>query len=240
MENKDMIHIKGFLPKELADKAFTDLLNEVQWHNELFKENGTQWLINRKMAYMFETPVDYKYANLILPGTTWHPTALEVKEVLERKLVDVMIKESYTDEELQEIKAYWNRVKEKNPKLYQALAESPSEKIFTFNSVLLNLYADGKEEIRWHSDKEDQLGERPVIACINLGAGRKFSFLRKGLAGESDLEDEGQKGERIDFFVEHGDLLLMTEECQERWLHAILKDKSVKEPRISLTFRKVK
>src|SRR5581483_6058827 len=39
-----------------------------------------------------------------------------------------------------------------------------------FNSVLLNLYEDGKDEIRWHSDKEKQLGNDPVIACLNLGA----------------------------------------------------------------------
>lgn len=96
-----------------------------------------------------------------------------------------------------------------------------------FNSVLLNMYEDGKDEIRWHSDKEDQLGENPVIACINLGATRKFWFLNK------------ETGEKTPYSVSNGDLLVMGENCQTNYLHAILKEKEVKEPRISLTYRVV-
>lgn len=96
-----------------------------------------------------------------------------------------------------------------------------------FNSVLLNKYRDGKDEIRWHSDKEEQLGDKPVIACINLGATRKFWFLEKAT------------GNKFFHLVEHGDLLVMGENCQKKYLHAILQEKGVTEPRISLTFRKV-
>lgn len=97
-----------------------------------------------------------------------------------------------------------------------------------FNSVLLNLYENGKDEIRWHSDKEEQLGDNPVIACVNLGATRNFWFRSK------------ETGEKTAYAVEHGDLLVMWEHCQERYLHAILKETAVKEPRISLTYRWVK
>jgi len=94
-----------------------------------------------------------------------------------------------------------------------------------FNSVLLNLYEDGRDEIKWHSDKEDTLGDNPVIACVNLGATRKFWFLNKDTGEKSFVE------------VADGDLLVMTEDCQENYLHAILKEKEVTTPRISLTFR---
>lgn len=98
---------------------------------------------------------------------------------------------------------------------------------YGFNSVLLNLYKDGKDEIKWHSDKEECLGENPVIACINLGATRKFWFRKKE-----------PMSEKFFYEVEDGDLLIMGENCQKNYLHAILKEKEVTEPRISLTFRK--
>lgn len=94
------------------------------------------------------------------------------------------------------------------------------------NSVLLNLYENGKNEIRWHADKEPQLGSNPVIPTLNLGASRVFSF--RNLAGE-----------RHDVTLNNGDLLIMEENCQKNWQHAVLKDKTVTEPRMSLTFRKI-
>lgn len=97
----------------------------------------------------------------------------------------------------------------------------------TFNSALLNLYKDGRDKINWHSDKEDQLGPRPIIGSLNLGATRKFHFLRK-----SD-------GEKMFVELSHGDFFVMEENCQVNFLHAILPEKEVKDPRLSLTFRKV-
>ena len=86
---------------------------------------------------------------------------------------------------------------------------------------------DGKDEIKWHSDSEPQLGENPIIATVNLGATRTFRFVNK------------ETGEKIAIPLDHGDLLMMHENCQKNYKHAILPEKSVKEPRISLTFRKV-
>src|SRR5690606_4503130 len=44
----------------------------------------------------------------------------------------------------------------------------------TFNSVLLNLYRNGKDSMGWHADNEPELGRNPVIASVNLGAARRF------------------------------------------------------------------
>lgn len=112
-----------------------------------------------------------------------------------------------------------------NPVLVEIRSRLENDIDFPFNSVLLNLYRDGKDEIRWHSDKEDQLGEEPVIACVNFGATRSFRFKKK------------ETGEDKVFPVANGDLLLMGPQCQKKWLHAILKEKEVTSPRISLTFR---
>jgi alkylated DNA repair dioxygenase AlkB len=98
-----------------------------------------------------------------------------------------------------------------------------------FNSVLLNWYKDGKDMIGWHSDKEEVLGDinTSVIACINLGATRNFWF--------RNIET----GDKFSYPVSNGDLLMMKSGCQSKYLHAILKEKDITEPRISLTFREV-
>ncbi len=44
----------------------------------------------------------------------------------------------------------------------------------TFNSVLLNLYRDGRDSIAWHSDDEPELGENPIIGSVSFGEARRF------------------------------------------------------------------
>jgi alkylated DNA repair dioxygenase AlkB len=39
----------------------------------------------------------------------------------------------------------------------------------SFNSVLLNLYRNGRDSVGWHSDYEAGLGERRTIASLSLG-----------------------------------------------------------------------
>ncbi len=56
--------------------------------------------------------------------------------------------------------------------------------------------------------------------------------------GIVELRDSLQDAGEI-ILMENGDLLIMLDNCQENWLHAILKEKEIKDPRISLTFRNV-
>ncbi|MDD1464603.1 alpha-ketoglutarate-dependent dioxygenase AlkB, partial [Dolichospermum sp. ST_sed5] len=49
------------------------------------------------------------------------------------------------------------------------------EKI-SFNSVLINLYRDGKDSVAWHSDDEPELGKDPIIASVSFGGVRKFQL----------------------------------------------------------------
>jgi len=44
-----------------------------------------------------------------------------------------------------------------------------------FNSVLCNLYRDGRDSMGWHSDDEPELGSEPHIASLSFGAPRRFS-----------------------------------------------------------------
>ncbi|MBF2066061.1 MAG: alpha-ketoglutarate-dependent dioxygenase AlkB [Calothrix sp. C42_A2020_038] len=97
-----------------------------------------------------------------------------------------------------------------------------------FNSVLLNLYRDGKDSVAWHSDDELELGNNPAIASISFGATRRFMFRHK-------------YQEKLKFEIEltHGSFLLMKGVTQHFWQHQIPKTNKLVEPRINLTFRKV-
>ena len=50
-----------------------------------------------------------------------------------------------------------------------------------FNSVLLNLYRDGRDSVSWHADNEPGLGQNPVIASLSLGAMRRFQLKHRRL-----------------------------------------------------------
>jgi alkylated DNA repair dioxygenase AlkB len=96
-----------------------------------------------------------------------------------------------------------------------------------FNSVLLNLYRDGKDGMGWHSDNEKELGKQPIIASVSFGGERRF------LLKPRDKKD----ATREEIILTHGSLLIMAGETQEYWLHQIPKTSKSVAPRINLTFR---
>jgi alkylated DNA repair dioxygenase AlkB len=98
-----------------------------------------------------------------------------------------------------------------------------------FNSVLLNLYRDGNDKVSWHADDEKELGLNPTIASVSFGATRHFDLKHK-----SDPELKT----RIE--LTPGSLVVMTGALQHNWQHQIPVQKTVKEPRINLTFRTIK
>lgn len=99
----------------------------------------------------------------------------------------------------------------------------------SFNSVLLNYYRDGNDSVAWHSDKENVLGKRPVIASVTFGQVRSFDIRRK--------TDHKQI---YSVRLEHGSFLLMKAGLQEAFEHRIAKSTHPMKPRINLTFRVVK
>jgi alkylated DNA repair dioxygenase AlkB len=96
---------------------------------------------------------------------------------------------------------------------------------YRFNLVICNRYRTGQDSIGWHADNEPSMGVSPAIASISLGATRKFQLRPK----------DGSKP--IDFWLEHGSLLLMQPGCQEGWVHQVPKTSKPVGERINLTFR---
>jgi alkylated DNA repair dioxygenase AlkB len=100
-----------------------------------------------------------------------------------------------------------------------------------FVTAGLCYYRDGRDSVAWHGDRIGRgRSENTMVAIVSLGAERKLS-LRPRQRGR------GPGGERIDFPVGHGDLLVMGGSCQRTWDHAVLKTAKPVGPRISVQFR---
>jgi alkylated DNA repair dioxygenase AlkB len=78
----------------------------------------------------------------------------------------------------------------------------------------------------WHSDDERELGPRPVIASLSLGATRRFALKHRRRA---ELKGALELG--------HGSLLVMSGPTQANFRHALPRTVRAVGERINLTFR---
>jgi alkylated DNA repair dioxygenase AlkB len=92
-----------------------------------------------------------------------------------------------------------------------------------FNSVLANLYRDGRDSVGWHRDSDYAHGGQPDIASVSLGATRRFEVRDETARAAVDLEA--------------GSLLLITGDAVARWWHRVPKTRQPVGPRVNLTFR---
>lgn len=99
-----------------------------------------------------------------------------------------------------------------------------------FNSVLLNLYRDGKDGVSWHTDNEISMGVKPTIASISLGDTRKFELRKKENV-------DGPAEWRV--YLTSGSLIVMDKNVQDDWQHRVPREYHERKPRINLTFRVV-
>lgn len=94
-----------------------------------------------------------------------------------------------------------------------------------FNSVLLNRYRNGRDSMGMHSDDEAELGKDPVIASLSYGATRTFILRHK------------RDKRTVRLPLDDGNLLVMSGQFQQNWLHGINKSTRPLGERINLTFR---
>lgn len=115
------------------------------------------------------------------------------------------------------------------PPVLRALAEKTSAAVgVELNSVLCNLYRDGRDCVSWHADDEEGMGA--TIASLSYGATRTFK-LRPAGAGRSPRHTS--------YDLEHGSLLVMWPGVQRDWQHCIPRTARPVGERINLTFRRV-
>lgn len=109
--------------------------------------------------------------------------------------------------------------------LRERVVEAAGER---FNSVLANLYRDGADSMGWHSDDEPELGPRPIIASVSLGAPRRFL-----------LQHRHDKTRRLALDLPHGSLLVMRGQTQRWYRHALPRTARPVGERVNLTFRRI-
>ncbi|QBB72744.1 alpha-ketoglutarate-dependent dioxygenase AlkB [Pseudolysobacter antarcticus] len=97
-----------------------------------------------------------------------------------------------------------------------------------FNSVLCNLYRNGRDSMGLHSDDEPELGPAPVIASLSLGGVRRFRLRHK---------HDKSLGLTLDLPL--GSLLLMRGATQKNYRHDLPKTAREVAARINLTFRRI-
>jgi len=129
-----------------------------------------------------------------------------------------------------------------------------------FNVALLNCYLDGKQNVNWHQDAEEDLVPGAAIVSLSLGCSRLFQFkhisevemtnkqhevFRKRKEGIVLTEEEqqliswvcGRPETNFSLMLGDGDLLVMSGSLQKFWKHRIPIDNNCNQTRISITFR---
>jgi alkylated DNA repair dioxygenase AlkB len=102
------------------------------------------------------------------------------------------------------------------------MLEDATGRVFT--QCACNLYPDGETGIGLHHDKRHPL----LVASISFGAVRTMGFAPKGGKLDKSLPMVP---------LASGSLLLFADVINENFKHSIVEDKSVRGPRISVTFR---
>jgi alkylated DNA repair dioxygenase AlkB len=81
-----------------------------------------------------------------------------------------------------------------------------------FDSVLVNLYRDGRDGVAWHGDTIRRRLPEAVVVTVGLGERRRF-LLRPGTSGPPTHRFESGQG----------DLIVMGGRCQHEWQHTVPK-----------------
>lgn len=115
-----------------------------------------------------------------------------------------------------------------HPFLAQTLDRVNVELGTEFNSVLVNRYVDGSKSIGAHSDDERFLDRsRKLVVGLSFGATRTFR-----------VREKRTKRIVLDVEQEPGMLVGMEGDFQSEFVHEVPCRLRVREPRVSLTFRR--
>jgi alkylated DNA repair dioxygenase AlkB len=90
----------------------------------------------------------------------------------------------------------------------------------------VNYYRNGDDSMGWHRDNEKELDHR-FIASLSFGETRTFKIRNRTTKATLNLD------------LEHGSLLLM-ENMQIDHEHALPKRRNLNQPRLNLTYRRIR
>ena len=94
-----------------------------------------------------------------------------------------------------------------------------------FNSCLVNVYENGEDLIKEHSDSQPVFGKEPVVCILSFGDTRTLVFT-----------DKQTRKDVKHIELKHSSICIMAGKTQDYYLHSIRKEQN-KKKRYSLTFR---
>ena len=180
-------------------------------------------LVKDAPVYLTDNYIDTETQNLILEELKDLPFDYHESNghKLARKTL-VMI----SSEQDMDIPPYWGtnvHVCQFTPEMERLRLRLIDEHKFEYNVCLLNMYDNGRKNIGWHCDREEQ-GSTLNIASVSIGAERMFKF--KSMT----------TNEKVQVLLKSGTLLWMRHPCQSNYLHALSRDDTT-TMRMNMTFR---
>ena len=103
------------------------------------------------------------------------------------------------------------------------------------NSILINYYENGNNEIAFHKDNLLSFGEYPTICILSIGAERTLHFERT-LSNKLN-RNTSQSYLNCKYPLHNNSLFIMGGSAQKYWAHGIPTKIDETNPRWSLTFR---
>lgn len=191
-----------FFSPTVAQTYFTQILEQAAWEQSTIVIAGKPVTIPRLNCWYGDPGADYSYSGRLFRAHPWLPVLTVIKQRVDSQIIQ------------------------------QLLGSLGGQGFCGFNSVLCNHYRDGNDSVDWHSDDEPELGDKPFIASVSLGATRTFQLRHKSDRHVAATE----------LPLSHGSLLLMTGEVQHHWQHRVpkLAQSQACTARVNLTFRVVK
>ncbi|WEN14865.1 alpha-ketoglutarate-dependent dioxygenase AlkB [Rhodanobacter sp. AS-Z3] len=165
----------------------------------------------------------------LIPGLVDHPTAAVWFEQLQRDIAWKGGSRLMYDREVEvpRLRAHWRLDDPVLPSVvHQALKAVSAVTDAPFDSVGFNLYRNQHDSVAPHNDNLAELERGQPIALLSLGATRRMVIRAK---------QPPRHVLKVD--LETGSLLLMNWTSQRHYDHAIPKQRTPVEPRISLAFR---
>ncbi len=123
--------------------------------------------------------------------------------------------------------------------IVNTICKKHSIKIPNINSCLINMYRDGNDIIKRHSDNQTVFGENPTVVVLSLGQPRIMDFTRRVHKPDKlrSIEMDTDKKElNMSIKLESGSLLIMAGSTQKYYFHGIEKE-DVYNKRYSMTWR---
>eukprot|EP01084_Bolivina_argentea_P160478 279450_1 len=219
-----------YWPNFYSTKESKEILQELEKSVEYNNDEdssvivfGKKHKIARKQQAFGDKGTSYKFSGNDVLAKHWNklPLIHSIKKKIETHLCKVVHKNE-------------NKNKNKNNK-----EETKQDNIGNeFNFCLVNRYNNGNDKIGFHKDDEKDLINNSSIADVSFGAMRDIIFKHQDIVrnkNNNNMDFDQVKSVKI--ALKNGSLIVMRYPTNSYWYHSIPKRATVKNVRVSLTFR---